>query len=90
MTPKCILISSLIALTSSFAMAQEINSNEPMHGRPPRYSTWQCSAHGHHGNLYYGQISTSRDEAKQSALHECEHTDGYQCRLHECYLTGGY
>ncbi len=92
MTPKSILMSSLIALTSNLAIAQEVNSNDPMHERPPAYRTWQCSAHGHHGNLYYGQESTSRIEAKQLALHECQHSEGYGygCRIHECYLTSGY
>lgn len=90
MTPKYLLISSLIALTSSFANAQEINSNDPMHERPVPYRTWQCSAHNHHGILYYGQQSTSRHEAQHSAVHECEHSEGYGCTVHECYLTSGY
>lgn len=89
MTPKFILLSLMIALTGSFATAQENNSNDPRH-EPPSYRVWQCSAHGHYGNLYYGAQSTSRHQAKDSALHECEHNEGNHCRLHECYLTSGY
>ena len=90
MTPKSLVISVLIALTSSLAIAQEMNNNDPMHERPPRYRTWQCSAHGHHGYIYYGQQSTSRHEAEHSAVRECEYREGYSCIVHECDLTGGY
>ena len=60
--------------------------HEPMHGGG---YYWQCSAHSTHNEyqVYYGDVSSSRYEAADTAVHECEHHEMHPCALHECHIT---
>ena len=84
----------LMAQSSTTNQAESISATEsntsPDHGGIR--SAYQCSAHSTHNDwdIIYGDTSWNRHDAKDSAIHECEHQTGHECVAHECYRVRGY
>lgn len=64
--------------------------------RPANNGYWQCQASNpqNHHQIYTGEVSYGRHQAKKSALHQCQEHEGHHayCRVYQCFQvnSGGH